>query len=178
MTMWRLTLISAALVTATLLLASTRPAPAGAEEPATVRVGVYDSRAVAVAYAASDFNPVSEKMKQYDAAKEAGDTKRMEEYEAWGQKHQRQLHRQGFGRVPVTDLLEHVADRLPDVARETGVDVIAFECNYRGPHVEEVDVTRELVMLFDPSGKTLETVAEMAKVEPVDLDEIEQHHDH
>ncbi|MHC4218563.1 MAG: hypothetical protein ACYSU7_08935, partial [Planctomycetota bacterium] len=117
-------------------------------------------------------------MQALKEAKAAGDGDRVKELEAWGEKAQRQLHRQGFGRVPVTDLLGHVKDRLPTVAQEAGVDAITFECNYLAPGVEKVDITLELVMLFDPSERTLRTVEELRQHEPVDLDEIERNHDH
>jgi len=176
--MCRITIFSTivAAIILTLILA-----PAGqsaTEQNPKLRVGVYDSRAIAVAYAASEFNPVDDKMQQHQAAKAAGDEAKVQKLEAWGESHQRQLHRQGFGRVPVTDLLAHVQDRLPDVAEEANVDVIAFECNYLGPGVEEVDITMELVMLYDPSPKTLKTVAELMKHDPISIDEIEQHHEH
>jgi hypothetical protein len=176
--MWRITILST-VVAALILTLIIAPAGQSAAEPgAELRVGVYDSRAIAVAWAASEFNPVGEKMKEYDAARAAGDEARVEELEEWGESRQRQLHRQGFGRVPVTDLLACVKDRFPEVARQTGVEVIAFECNYLAPGVEKVDITMALVMLYNPSPKTLKTVAELMKHKPLSLDEIEQHHEH
>ena len=44
---------------------------------------------------------------------------------------------------------------------------------HAGPEVEVVDVTDALVKLFEPSAKTLATVAEVRKQAPVDLDELE-----
>ena len=85
-----------------------------------LRVGTYDNRAIAVAYAPSRFNPGGEKMREYRQAAAEGDEARMAELSAWGEAHQRALHRQGFGRVPVDDLLAHVADRLPEVAAAEG----------------------------------------------------------
>ncbi len=137
-----------------------------------LKVGTYDSRAVAVAFAASKHNPVAAKKAEHDKAREAGDTAKLAELERWGKSLQRRLHRQGFARVPVDDLLEHVEARLPEAAEKAGVDVIAFGCDYASESVEVVDVTRELVALFDPSPKTLETVAQLAKMPPVSLDEI------
>jgi hypothetical protein len=160
------------------LMAGTAVSAGPRDEAAPLRIGVYDSRAIAVAFAGSKFLRVGEKKQALKEARAAGDEGRAKELEAWGEKRQRQLHRQGFGRVPVTDLLAHVKDRLPEVAREAGVDAIAFECNYLAPGVEKVDITLELVMLFDPSERTLRTVNEIFKHEPVDLDEIEQNHDH
>ncbi len=144
----------------------------------TLYVGVYDSRAIAVAYAPSKYNPAGSKIKEYNEAKADGDTKRAKELEAWGEKHQRQLHRQGFGRVPVNNLLAHVKDKLPEVASKAGIDVIARQCDYTSQNVEVVDITKKLVLLFDPSEKTLKIVEELKKHAPVDLDVIEKHHKH
>ena len=175
--MWRTTLTVLTIAAVILGVGLAAQPSIGGEKPAKLRVGTYDSRAIAIAYGNSDLNIIGKKMKQYEEAKEAGDEKLIKELEEWGPRHQRQLHRQAFGRVPVTDLLEHVKDRLPEVAEKAGVDVIAFECNYCGPGVEEVDITMELVMLFNPSKRALGWIEDLKKVEPLDLDEIEKHHD-
>jgi len=55
----------------------------------------------------------------------AGDTVGMHEINDEMEALQRKLHRQGFGRVPVDDLLEPIADRLPEPA--TGLDLDEIE---------------------------------------------------
>ncbi len=141
-----------------------------------LRIGTYDSRAIAIAYAHSKYNPVGEKMKVYKQAKKNGDTKLVKECEEWGEKHQRQLHRQGFGRIPVDDLLEHVKDQLPAVAQQAGVDAIVFDCNFNAEGVEVIDITMELAMLFDPPERALKSIKEIKNHDPVDLDDLD--HDH
>ena len=148
------------------------------EPTAKTRIGTYDSRAIAIAYAPSRFNPVSQKRRELEEAKAASDETRVAELEAWGPAHQRALHRQGFGRVPVDDLLAHVAERLPEAARAAGVDAIVFQCDWSASGVEVVDVTGALVALFDPSPKTLATIEELRKHDPLDLDQIERGHEH
>lgn len=140
-----------------------------------VRIGTYDNRAIAIAYAPSEFNPIRAKMKEMEKANAAGNTKKIAELERWGEQTQRALHRQGFGTVPVSDLLAHVEDQLPDVAKATGVDGIARACDYVSEAVEVVDITRELVMLFKPSEKTLQRVQEIRDIDPMSLDEIQRH---
>lgn len=153
--------------------------PAQGQGPGnSLKIGTYDSRAIAVAYAPSKFNPIRENMAKYKAAKAAKDKPLMEDLEAWGKKHQRELHRQGFATVPVSNLLEHVKDGLPEVAESAGVLAIVRACDFTAPNVQTVDVTDQLVKLFDPSERTLKTVREIRKVDPVHLDDVEQHHDH
>ena len=137
-----------------------------------VRIGTYDSRAIAVAYAASRFNPVKEKMAAYEKAKAAGDSAKMKELEAWGQEHQRQLHFQGFSRVPVDDLLAPVKDGVAKLARERNLAAITMSCDFTGAQVELVDVTDDLVKLYDPSEKTLKMARGVRAVKPAPLTQI------
>ena len=142
-----------------------------------IRIGTYDNRAIAIACAASKFNPVGEKMKQHEKAKSDGDERKIKELEAWGARHQRELHRQGFGDVPVHDLLAHVKDRIPDVAKAERLTAIVRRCEFVADNVEVVDVTQQLVALFEPSAKTLSTIEAMKDKPFADLDEIDQHDD-
>lgn len=177
--MWRITIICTALAAVVLTLSLASATPSAPEAGAKLRVGVYDSRAIAIAYGNSDYLPAREMKQKYRAAKEAGDEARVKELETWGQDHQKKLHFQGFGRVPVTDLLELVKDRIPDVAKTAGVDVIAFECNYTGSNVEVVDITEELALLFLPNEKALTWLKEVRQVEPLSLIELaNMDHDH
>jgi hypothetical protein len=141
----------------------------GATGAGKVRIGTYDNRAVAVAFAASRYNPVKEKMAAYQRAKAAGDRETVKELEAWGEHYQRLLHFQGFGRVPVGDLLEPVKDRVRDLAQRRGLAAISMGCDYAAGEVELVDVTEDLVKLYDPSEKTLATAREVRSAKPVDL---------
>ena len=159
-----------------LCLIAVMAAPLAAQQ--TVRVGVYDTRAIAVAYTHSTQmqTPLRAKMKEMEAAKAAGDKAKVKELDEWGQARQRQLHRQGFGRVPVSDLLACVKGRLPEVAARAGVQVIAADTDYVAPGVETVDITNELVQLYDPSPRVLAIVKDMKGKPPLDLDEIEKIH--
>ncbi len=143
--------------------------------PATdprVRIGVYESRAIAVAWAASTHNPVAEKMKELEVAKREKDSQRMAQLEAWGQAHQRQLHFQGFGRVPVNDLLQPVHAGLVQIMREKQVTAITMQCDAVAEGVELVDVTMDLVQLFAPSERTLTWIKQLREHEPLSLDEL------
>jgi hypothetical protein len=144
-----------------------------------IRIGTYDNRAIAIAWGGSKYNPVGQKLEEKKKAEADGDTKKVEELKEWGKAHQRQLHRQGFGKVPVDDLLAAVKDRLPEVAKKTGVVAIVWQSDFVGENVEVVDVTQELVKLFDPSERVLRWTAPEAlkKTAPLDLDFIEKNQD-
>jgi hypothetical protein len=168
--MSRIVLVLAALLAfgagATLGVGQTKD---GAAAAGKIRIGTYDNRSVAVAYAASRYNPVKEKMAAYERAKAAGDRETLKELESWGEHHQRLLHFQGFGRVPVGDLLEPVKDRVQELARRRGLAAITMACDYTAGDVELVDVTEDLVKLYDPSEKTLAAARDVRSAKPVDL---------
>ena len=149
------------------------------EEVITMRVGVFDSRAVAVAYARSDvFRRGLNAMKaEHEEAKETGDTARVAELEAKGQAMQDLLHRQGFSTWPVDDILEQVEGRIPAIAERAGVDVIVSKWTivYERPGVEFVDVTDLMVEPFEPDEETLKIIEELKKQAPVSLEELEKH---
>lgn len=167
----RYTLILAAAALAALLLwtvAAGEPAEKTAA-PAKIRIGTYDNRSIAVAYAASKWNPVREKMAEYAAAKKAGDAAKQKELETWGETTQRVLHFQGFGRVPVGDLLKPVEKEVAKLAADKQLAAIAMQYDFTAANVEVVDVTDDLVQLFAPTAKTVEMARQVRKVEPVSL---------
>lgn len=153
------------------LAAETQP------EKTKVRIGTFDSRAVAIAYAHSDWNSerLKSKMAEMEKAKAAGDTKKIEELEAWGQAQQDKLHKQGFGTASVCDLLEHIKDDIPKIAKEKGVDVIVskWDIVYQNPEIEMIDITDEIVKPFNPNEKALKSIRAIQNHPPVSQEVLE-----
>lgn len=137
-----------------------------------IRIGVYDTRAIAIAWAASEYNPIKQNMATLAAAKKAGDLRKIKELEAWFPAEQRLLHFQGFGRVPVGDLLLPVRKEVERLAQQKGIAAIAMECDYTAPNVEVVDVTEALVELYKPSDRTRQVVRSLRNVKPLGLLEV------
>ena len=141
-----------------------------------VRIGVFDSRAVAVAYAHSKFlqEQYQELKSKLDRAEAAGDKAKAEQIKAEGKAEQERLHQQGFGTASVKKYLDLVKDKIPAVAKDARVELIVskWEVTYQAPAVEAVDVTDDLVKLFDPNERVLKIVAELKKHPPLDEEEI------
>lgn len=141
------------------------PAAAAAAKPVAnvvVRVGVYDSRAIAVAYSRSaGWNDVlTEKMKEREAAQAAGDKKKVADLEAWGRSRQTMAHLAVFSGVPMDDALlnEKVAAGMKEVGAKRGLSAIVRRTEWVAAGVEVVDVTDDLVDLFDPDDRVLKIV--------------------
>lgn len=154
---------------ATLLFAALVLCTAQAGAPTTrsskLRIGIYDSRAVAVAYVRSGaMEPAMKDLKaQRDEAKKKGDEKRVKQIEDEGANTQTLRHLQGFSNAPVDDILATIKDKLPDIAKDASVDLIVARTDFQNDNVETVDVTDQLVALFQPDDKTNKTIAELRK---------------
>lgn len=138
-----------------------------------VRLGFYDSRAIAVAHARSP--AFAQRMKslheEHAAAKAAGDKQRLAELDARGRAQQARLYLQGFSTAPIGDVLESIADRLPAVANDAGVSAIIPTADYNDPSVELVDVTDALVRLFEPDASTLKVITELRAKQPLAIEQ-------
>ncbi len=136
-----------------------------------VSVGVFDSRALAVAYARSNLHKqfLGDLRAKLVASK--GDRHKAQEIETLGQTLQARMHKQGFSTAPVDDILKRVASDIPLVAKKAGVDVIVskWRLAFQRSDVKLVDVTDELVMLFAPDESTLKIIAEMKSKRPLPL---------
>lgn len=154
--------------------------PAKKCSKARTRIGTFDSRAVAVAYAHSDWNDkkLKAKMAEMKKAKAAGDTKKIEELEKWGKTQQDKLHRQGFSTASVHDILENIKNDMPRIAEETGVDIIVsrWDIVYQNPSAELVDITDEIVKPFNPDPKTLKIIKDLLNQPPLPEEVLEKMH--
>lgn len=138
----------------------------------TLRVGVYDSRGIAVAYGQSgEFRAKIDQMKaEYAAAKAAGDTTRANELGREGPWLQERMHMQGFGNLPVDDILDGRDEMIARVAEGADVDVIVPHVDWTGAGVEIVDVTEALMLALGMSeADAKEMMGELARVEPITL---------
>jgi len=144
-----------------------------------IRVGIYDSRAIAVAYAHSDFNEkrLQAKMPEMEKAKAAGDTKKIKELDAWGHAQQHKIHRQGFGTAPVDDILENIKDNLPQIRKQANVIALVSKWDKKSlkryKSAELIDVTDLMIAPFNPNEKVLETIEQLKKVKPIPLWQLE-----
>lgn len=149
-----------------------------AEKKKQLRVGVYDSRGIAIAYANSEYwnKILKEKQAALEQAKKEGNTEKVKEIEAWGPAHQAAMHLQGFGTAPVHECFEPVKDKIADVAKQAGVDVIVskWECDYMAPESEVVDVTLELAKLFNPQEKAYQWIDQLKDHAPIRAEDIEK----
>jgi hypothetical protein len=167
---WCLSILLLVLVIAS-FAASSAIAQNAATEPAKTRIGVYDSRAVAIAWARA---ATTEKARaalvvEAKAAKAAGNQKRYDEIEQQMKESQFLVHAQGFSNVPPEEALAVLQPDLPAIAKKANVVAIAARLDQQDPSVEAVDVTDVLIELFAPTEQTRQIIASLRKQPPIRL---------
>ena len=144
---------------------------------APVRIGVYDSRAVAFAWFWSD--PQQGRLRELTraarAAKAAGETNRFQDLGAGLRRLQDELHREVFSTAPAEGALADLKEQLPEIARQASVSALVSQWDKpalaKYPDAEKVDVTGRLVQQFKPAEKQLKVIADLQKQKPLPLDE-------
>ncbi len=196
MTRFRMTCAVIAVVLAGLAVYTTVGAQQseGKTSGSKVRVGTFDSRALAMAYYRSEAfkRQMNGLRAEYEKAKAAGDEKRVKELEAEGSSptwpdsgwpptpaQQELIGKQGFSTWPVDNILETIKAKIPEIAKQADVDVIVskWDIVYQRSGVEFVDVTHLMVKPFDPDEKTLKIIQEIQKQDPVPLEKLKKHDD-
>ena len=146
-------------------------------ENTKVCVGIFDSRAVAMAHFGKFIKDggLEKLYNEHNKAKAAGDTKQAEELEAKGLALQKQLHMRVFGNTPIDDILDKIKNDIPHIAQTTGVDIIVgkWDIVYQRPSAEVVDITNQLVNLFEPSEETLDKIKGLLEHPPVSTEVLE-----
>lgn len=134
--------------------------------PGKPRIGVYDSRAVAVAYVrgSGDAERIRGLMAELKQAEAKGDKARAEQIKAQGARIQTLRHLQGFSNAPIDDILQPLAGKLPEIARAAGVSLITAHVDFSDDSVEVVDVTDRIVAEFSPDERTLKMIADLRKL--------------
>jgi len=149
------------------------------------RIGIYDSRAIAVAFVGSEVynstagKTMAEKMAEYKRAEAEGDQEKIAKLKAWGGAQQALLHKQGFSTASVDDILEHIKVQLPEIKKQADVDLLISKWDEKTleehQSAERVDVTMQLVEAFKPNEKQKKSAIEIQKHDPVPLEKLKSH---
>jgi hypothetical protein len=167
--------LSAALVLSPFFVgpAATPIARAQGNPPAKIRVGVFDSRIVALAYYNADEHQRAMRQMMTDLrdARAADNQERVRELEFQGPALQNLQHYQVFSTASVPNVVEQLGEVLPKVASDAGVSVIVskWEVAYARSDVEYVDVTDALVRPFNPNARVQQWIAQGRVQKPMPL---------
>ena len=144
--------------------------PAAKPAAAKLRIGTYDSRAVAMAYTGTEW---FHKWRIRAQAAEAKAKAEGKDVPAELMAQAIRTHQQGFSTAPVDDLLANIKDKLPGIAKAAGVSAMVSkwdkEALAKYKSAERVDVTMALVnaMTTDPHAR--QQAVNIMKSKPVSM---------
>jgi hypothetical protein len=145
----------------------------------SVRIGVYDSRAVAYAWFWSKEHQTDlERQRQaIKAAHDAKDTSLARKLDKALVEQQQSIHQQVFSGAPPTEALAVIQIRLPELLRQAGVSVLVsqWDAPALGAYKSavQVDVTELLTREFNPDEKRLEVIRQIRSKPLVAVDRID-----
>lgn len=154
--------------------------PEAQTNPASIRLGIYDSRAVAYVWfnSPAQQQALQTRIQQARAAQAAGNTNEFQQLQSQLQQLQAEMHREVFSTAPATGALATLKDRLPEIQKQAGVVAIISKwddaARQRFPQAEPVDLTRELVQEFQPTEKQSKVVASLEKQKPLPPEKCEE----
>lgn len=137
------------------------------------RIGVFDSRAVAVAYYNSKFSNAQEIFqalnKKMLEAKLKNDTVEIARIELEANLRQAMLHEQGFGTGSISGITESIKDKMVQLAEEENLSAIVskWEVVFSNKNIELIDVTEKVAGFFEPDEKIKAMVKDIIQTEPV-----------
>jgi len=131
----------------------------------TVRVGTFHKPSVVTAFYRSPLwaEQIKQKMAERNAARTANDTKRVQELEAWGARHQELAHQQLAGAASIANILDSLTRAMPEIAVKARVAGIAVDLLYSDPHIETVDVTEQILDWLQADESTRKIVQELRR---------------
>jgi len=154
--------------------------PAEPAKSPTEKIGVYDSRAVAIAWVGTEaFNQSMDALrKESEKAKATGDRERAAALEKEGAAMQQRLHTQGFSTAPVDDILAHFQDQLAQIRVATGAAALVSKWDEaalaKHAGAEQLDVTEKLVDALHPNDRQRKSALEIVKSKPIPLAQAEK----
>jgi hypothetical protein len=146
-------------------------------DPSAPRVGIYDSRAIAVAFPGTAFckQTMSDLESRQDKAKAAGDQTEIKKLESEAQSWDGMLHKQALSTAPVDNLMAYIAGQLPEIKKQAGVELIVSKWDTQAlakyESSQKKDVTVLLVEAFKPNADGKEMAIEIMKSDPLPLEE-------
>jgi len=145
------------------------------------KIGVYDSRSVAVAFVGTkEFKAMKDDVDRKVAkAKADGDAKLLERLEKMKVREQHRLHRQGFGTESVHIYLRgYYSERLTSLKKKLGVDAVLSKWDEEGlenyKSFKKVDITEQLVDMMEPNAKQRKSALAIRKHKPLSKDKLDK----
>lgn len=176
-------LFAASILFIVLLAGGCAADPGGNTEHSQERIGIYDSRAIAIAFVGGEVfrETMNAARMEFDEATKNGDEATLARINTQMQERQKLLHAQGFSTAPVDELIAHYSDGISTLLDEAGVATLISKWHdealikYSG--ARRVDMTESLVDLITADPKQRKAAMGIVDQDPVPLESLEDHDD-
>ena len=149
----------------------------GQTKKESVVLGTFDSRVIAIAYYNSEAHKsyVEDLKSEHAEAEASGDSERAMELQAIGEASQALAEKQAFSTWPVDNILGTIVEKIPEISKQAGVDLIVSRWNivYQRSGLEFVDLTDVMVKLFNPDEQILQIIEQIKQQPPLPLEDLE-----
>ena len=138
-----------------------------------LRIGVFDSRAVAIAFYQSKFSNVQQTFgtlhTKMEEAKEKDDKEAIVKIEREATLRQAMMHQQGFGDGSVNNITETIKDKLAQLAKSENLSAIVskWELVFSSADIELVDITVKVANFFELNEEMKKMTENVMQSEPV-----------
>lgn len=137
-----------------------------------IRIGLFDSRAVAIAYYQSNYHEQDLKklLNEYNKASDAGDTLLAIKISNRVEVLQMIAHDKGFGKGTVNNILDRFKIQIDELANRENLSMIVskWEVYSLGNAFEIVDITDEVVTIINPDPKVRNYYREIIGKVPIE----------
>ena len=136
-----------------------------------LRIGIYDSRLVALAYYNSkDYEKVIANFNSsYSAAEKAGDSAAIRKLLNKGPVMQRIMNDRIFGKGSVNLILDDYKKRMEAIGKVNKVSLIVskWELPYKMADVETIDLTYQIMAIWNPGEQVIKWAKNGEKEQPI-----------
>ncbi len=174
------TIITTCLVMATIGCEKSARVDESNEAQPQQRIGIYDSRCVAVAFAGNPEHEArtAQELAALEAAKEEGDPEKIAAADKIVWDSRKRLHRQGFGTAPVDDIFAFYPEQLEAIKHKH--NLVALVCQwdkqtlktYR--NAEQFDITVDLIDMLNPNARQRRSALSMRDHKPLTDKQVER----
>jgi hypothetical protein len=137
------------------------------------RIGIYDSRSVAVAFAGNDEHEArtAAELTALETAKASGDPLAIREAEDRVWESRIRLHRQAFGTMSVSDILDLYPDAVTSLKDDLKLSALISrwdkQCLAAYDGAEQIDVTEHLIDMLKPNDRQRQSAIGIQKHKPL-----------
>ena len=138
-----------------------------------LRIGVFDSRAVAIAFYQSKFSNTQQTFgdlrTKMEEAKGKDDKEAIAKIEREATLRQAMMHQQGFGDGSVINITGTIKEKMAQLAEDENLTAIVskWELVFSSADIELVDITVKVVDFFEPNEKMKMMTENVMQSEPV-----------